>query len=177
VGELQELMRFVQECRKFRLRGAQHAMNSVFMLIWRKDHAINELVIQAAESLFMNNPNGEALAKRSIDNLMDVTMEASVEEWLSLEEALVCAVKKRKRLPIQMVDLLWDIVIADEAELEKKLAAVRLMGVFGRLARGGCFKRYRSAVGACSGRGRWCSGSSSGASHNYTPRANAMICE
>ena len=137
MGELQELTKFIAECRKFSLRGSQHAINSVFAMIWRKDSTIIDLAVQAADTLFVQNPNGEIVSKRSVDNLMDVMMEASAEERLSLEETLVRVVEKKKRMPIQIVDSLWECVVSEEAEVEKRLAAVRLMSVFGRYVQGG----------------------------------------
>ncbi|KAL3073101.1 hypothetical protein niasHT_035377 [Heterodera trifolii] len=125
--ELGELLRFVCECVKFRLRDSMHALKRTFSLIWRKDtEVVDQVTEMAYEALFSKNENTRIAHQRTAQNLVEAMRRATAEERVSLEEAVTRVFAK---YPIHrtVFDEFWTYL--DSADPELRLGAARLIVV------------------------------------------------
>ncbi|KAH7719842.1 Asparaginase family protein [Aphelenchoides avenae] len=130
VPEMQEMIKFICECRKFRVRGSDKAINQVCALIWRKDNSIVELVTEALFDTFFSQNQDEALAApRTSQNLLDVMLNATVEDLVSFEEALRLIISK-KGVSRDTMECIWSCTKAGKQNV--RIAAVRLVAIIAR---------------------------------------------
>uniref|UniRef100_A0A914HPD6 Condensin complex subunit 1 C-terminal domain-containing protein n=1 Tax=Globodera rostochiensis TaxID=31243 RepID=A0A914HPD6_GLORO len=125
--EIAELLHFVGECVKFRLRDSMHALKRAFNLIWRKDPNIVELVTDMAhEALFSKNEKTLIAQQRTAQNLVEAMRRATDEERISLEETVAQVFTKYGVHP-KVLDEFWTYF--DSADTELRLSAARLIVV------------------------------------------------
>lgn len=53
-NELNEIIHFIVEANKFGIRGSEKGVRELFKVVWRRDNAIKEIIINAARDLFIS---------------------------------------------------------------------------------------------------------------------------
>uniref|UniRef100_A0A183C3W7 Cnd1 domain-containing protein n=1 Tax=Globodera pallida TaxID=36090 RepID=A0A183C3W7_GLOPA len=125
--EIAELLHFVCECVKFRLRGSMHALKRAFNLIWLKDpHIVGLVTDMAHEALFSMNETTLIAHQRTAQNLVDAMRRATDEERISLEET-VAHVFTKYGVHAKVLDEFW--TYSDSADTGRRLSAARLIVV------------------------------------------------
>uniref|UniRef100_A0A914I1A3 Condensin complex subunit 1 C-terminal domain-containing protein n=1 Tax=Globodera rostochiensis TaxID=31243 RepID=A0A914I1A3_GLORO len=125
--EIAELLHFVCECVKFRLRDSMDALKRAFNLIWLNDSRIVELVTDIAhEALFSKNEMTLIARQRTAQNLVEAMRRATEQERISLEETVAHVFAKYGVHP-KMLDEFWTYF--DSADTGLRLSAARLIVV------------------------------------------------
>lgn len=53
-NELTEIIHFIVEANKFGIRGSEKSVRELFKVVWRRDNAVKEIIINAARDLFIS---------------------------------------------------------------------------------------------------------------------------
>lgn len=53
-NELTEIIHFIVEANKFGIRGSERGVRELFKVVWRRDNAVKEIIINAARDLFIS---------------------------------------------------------------------------------------------------------------------------
>ncbi|KAI1724403.1 non-SMC mitotic condensation complex subunit 1 domain-containing protein [Ditylenchus destructor] len=133
VPELKDMVTYICECCKFKIRGSQEALKKVFHLIWRKDSAVTELVTDIGhKAIFSQNKDLDTNSKKTAKNLMEIMHDANEEEMVSLEETLAKVILNHG-ISDKALDVFWEH--SAEGDTETRLVAIRLIGVVAKAHR------------------------------------------
>ncbi|MCP9263102.1 Condensin complex subunit 1 [Dirofilaria immitis] len=126
-NELTEIIHFIVEANKFAIRGSEKAVRELFKVVWRRDNAVKEIIINAARDLFISaNKNRDVSARRSAENLIKIVLGIGEEERVSVEEVL-CLMARENRWDIDLLDVLSAVVF--ETQGASRIAALRLFSI------------------------------------------------
>ncbi|KAM3728334.1 Condensin-1 complex subunit [Dirofilaria immitis] len=129
-NELTEIIHFIVEANKFAIRGSEKAVRELFKVVWRRDNAVKEIIINAARDLFISaNKNRDVSARRSAENLIKIVLGIGEEERVSVEEVL-CLMARENRWDIDLLDVLSAVVF--ETQGASRIAALRLFSIICR---------------------------------------------
>ncbi|VDK72873.1 unnamed protein product [Litomosoides sigmodontis] len=129
-NELNEIIHFIVEANKFGIRGSEKGVRELFKVVWRRDNAIKEIIINAARDLFISaNKDRDVSARRSAENLIKIVLGVGEEERVSVEEVL-CLMARENRWDIDLLDVLSAVVF--ETQGASRIAALRLFSIICR---------------------------------------------
>ncbi|CAG9535249.1 unnamed protein product [Cercopithifilaria johnstoni] len=129
-NELTEIIHFIVEANKFGIRGSEKGVRELFKVVWRRDNAIKEIIINAARDLFISaNKDRDVSARRSAENLIKIVLGIDEEERVSVEEVL-CLMARENRWDIDLLDVLSAVVF--ETQGASRIAALRLFSIICR---------------------------------------------
>ncbi|XP_032230454.1 condensin complex subunit 1 [Nematostella vectensis] len=128
--DVSEAIEFCVTAHEFGLRNAIVGVRRMLVLIWSRDAAVKEAVVEAYKGLYLDPPAQNARAKMSLiaKNLTSLTQGASVGDLTSLEELMV-ELMKAKLIPAAVVKLLWErfaMKVAQTTEDESRGALILL---------------------------------------------------
>ncbi|EDO34797.1 predicted protein, partial [Nematostella vectensis] len=109
--DVSEAIEFCVTAHEFGLRNAIVGVRRMLVLIWSRDAAVKEAVVEAYKGLYLDPPAQNARAKMSLiaKNLTSLTQGASVGDLTSLEELVSATIlMKAKLIPAAVVKLLWE---------------------------------------------------------------------
>ncbi|VDK71493.1 unnamed protein product [Onchocerca ochengi] len=126
-NELTEIIHFIVEANKFAIRGSEKSVRELFKVVWRRDNAVKEIIINAARDLFISaNKDRDVSARKSAENLMKIFLGIGEEERVSVEEVL-CLMARENRWDIDLLDVLSAVVF--ETQGASRIAALRLFSI------------------------------------------------
>ncbi|VDN02322.1 unnamed protein product [Thelazia callipaeda] len=126
-NELAEIIHFIVEANKFSIRGSEAGVRELFKIVWRRDNAVKEIIINAARDLFISsNEDRDVSARKSAENLIKIILGVGEEDRVSVEEVL-CLMAREKRWDIDLLDVLSAIVF--ETQGASRIAALRLFSI------------------------------------------------
>ncbi|VDM21808.1 unnamed protein product [Wuchereria bancrofti] len=129
-NELTEIIHFIVEANKFGIRGSEKSVRELFKVVWRRDNAVKEIIINAARDLFISaNKDRDVSARRSAENLIKIVLGIGEEERVSVEEVL-CLMARENRWDIDLLDVLSAVVF--ETQGASRIAALRLFSIICR---------------------------------------------
>uniref|UniRef100_A0A1I7V747 Condensin complex subunit 1 n=1 Tax=Loa loa TaxID=7209 RepID=A0A1I7V747_LOALO len=129
-NELTEIIHFIVEANKFGIRDSEKGVRELFKVVWRRDSAVKEIIINAARDLFISaNKDRDVSARRSAENLIKIVLGIGEEERVSVEEVL-CLMARENRWDIDLLDVLSAVVF--ETQGVSRIAALRLFSIICR---------------------------------------------
>uniref|UniRef100_A0A158Q7F5 Condensin complex subunit 1 n=1 Tax=Elaeophora elaphi TaxID=1147741 RepID=A0A158Q7F5_9BILA len=129
-NELTEIIHFIVEANKFGIRDSEKSVRELFKVVWRRDNAVKEIIINAARDLFISaNKDRDVSARRSAENLIKIVVGIGEEERVSVEEVL-CLMARENRWDIDLLDVLSAVVF--ETQGASRIAALRLFSIICR---------------------------------------------
>ncbi|KAK3726740.1 hypothetical protein QZH41_008305, partial [Actinostola sp. cb2023] len=129
-SDVSESIEFFVTSYEFGLRNAIIGVRRMLVLIWSRDNAVKESVVEAYKGLYLDPPAPNQRAKTGIivKNLITLTYGASIGDLTSLEE-LMGELMKAKLIPGSLIKLLWEkftMKVAQTTPEESRAALILL---------------------------------------------------
>ncbi|XP_015767731.1 PREDICTED: condensin complex subunit 1-like [Acropora digitifera] len=132
ISDVNESIEFFVVASEFGLRSAILGVRRMLVLIWSRDNAVRDAVVEAYKGLYLDPeaPNARAKAALIVKNLITLTQGASIGDLTSLEE-LMSELMKGRLIPSAVIKLLWEkfTMKAPQTTAEESRAALMLLGM------------------------------------------------
>ncbi|KAJ8021490.1 Condensin complex subunit 1 [Holothuria leucospilota] len=131
-SDVLEAVSFFVSAFEFGVTSSHEGVRKMMVLVWSKEQAVKEAVVNAYRRLYLNpdGPTERARCLHIVRNLMALMFGATIGQMTSLEE-LICEFVRSKELPKQVFQLLWEIFTGkhpDMGDMESR-AALKLLGM------------------------------------------------
>uniref|UniRef100_A0A0N5AEA3 Asparaginase n=1 Tax=Syphacia muris TaxID=451379 RepID=A0A0N5AEA3_9BILA len=136
-NELSESIKFIVEASKFEVKGSSRAVRELFRVIWKRDNAVQEVLVNAAKDLFVScNENHDVAIRKTTENLFKVILGATEEERVSIEQVglflftttVIYSMIQKDVLSVEVYDLIAEVLFSSSGPL--RVAALRLFSLF-----------------------------------------------
>ncbi|KAJ7379614.1 meiotic chromosome condensation [Desmophyllum pertusum] len=109
ISDVNESIEFFVVASEFGLQSAIIGVRRMLVLIWSRDTAVRDAVVEAYKGLYLDPVAQNARAKTAliVKNLIALTRGASIGDLTSLEE-LMSELMKGKLIPTAVIKLLWE---------------------------------------------------------------------
>jgi len=132
ISDVNESIEFFVVASEFGLRSAILGVRRMLVLIWSRDNAVRDAVVEAYKGLYLDPeaPNARAKAALIVKNLITLTQGASIGDLTSLEQ-LMSELMKGRLIPSSVIKLLWEkfTMKAPHTTAEESRAALMLLGM------------------------------------------------
>ena len=109
VSDVQESITFLLTCKQFEVDGAPEAIRCMLPLVFSRDQAIKDKIVEALDQLYVTGWAGALLTStQAARALIDLATGASLGELGALEECIKEFLLRKKLTPIHMHEL-WDL--------------------------------------------------------------------
>lgn len=130
ISDVNESIEFFVVASEFGLQSAIIGVRRMLVLIWSRDTAVRDAVVEAYKGLYLDPvaPNARAKTAVIVKNLIALTQGASIGDLTSLEE-LMSELMKGKLIPAAVIKLLWEkftMKVPQTTPEESRLALVLL---------------------------------------------------
>ncbi|CAH3036153.1 unnamed protein product [Pocillopora meandrina] len=109
ITDVNESIEFFVVASEFGLQSAIIGVRRMLVLIWSRDTAVRDAVVEAYKGLYLDPvaPNARTKTSLIVKNLITLTQGASMGDLTSLEE-LMSELMKGKLIPVAVIKLLWE---------------------------------------------------------------------
>ncbi|RMX45777.1 hypothetical protein pdam_00004164 [Pocillopora damicornis] len=109
ITDVNESIEFFVVASEFGLQSAIIGVRRMLVLIWSRDTAVRDAVVEAYKGLYLDPeaPNARTKTALIVKNLITLTQGASMGDLTSLEE-LMSELMKGKLIPVAVIKLLWE---------------------------------------------------------------------
>lgn len=132
ISDVNESIEFFVVASEFGLKSAIIGVRRMLVLVWSRDTAVRDAVVEAYKGLYLDPeaPNARAKTALIVKNLIALTQGASIGDLTSLEE-LMSELMKGKLIPTAVIKLLWEkfTMKAPQTTSEESKAALVLLGM------------------------------------------------
>ncbi|XP_031564431.1 condensin complex subunit 1-like [Actinia tenebrosa] len=132
ISDVSESIEFFGTAYEFGLRNAIFGVRRMLVLIWSRDAAVKDSVVEAYKGLYLDPPSPNQRTKTAliVKNMIALTHGASIGDLTSLEE-LMSELMKGKLIPGPVIKLLWEkfTMKVSQTTAEESRAALILLGM------------------------------------------------
>ncbi|KAL4434047.1 hypothetical protein ABPG75_000488 [Micractinium tetrahymenae] len=122
VSDVQESIAMLLACKQFEVDGAPDTIRRMLPLIFAKDQAIKDRIVEALDQLYINGWAGNVFSSaQAARNLIDLATGATLGELGSLEEVVKEFIHKQFLRPVMLHEL-WEVARSAHTAVEKKAA-------------------------------------------------------
>ncbi|KAL4446838.1 hypothetical protein ABPG77_008082 [Micractinium sp. CCAP 211/92] len=122
VSDVQESIAMLLTCKQFEVDGAPDTIRKMLPLIFAKDQAIKDRIVEALDQLYINGWAGNVFSSaQAARNLIDLATGATLGELGSLEEVIKEFIHKQFLRPVMLAEL-WGVARNAQAAMENKAA-------------------------------------------------------
>ncbi|CAD6188073.1 unnamed protein product [Caenorhabditis auriculariae] len=131
LNEMRECIKFLAQCKQFTIRGADAAIRKMCSLIWRSSEEVRKELLDATSEMFRSkNPITKTNDNATVHNLMNVMIDISEEERISVEE-VIFMMASQKPFSNGVHNKLWMHAQAEKFP-KQRIVALRILHAFAR---------------------------------------------
>jgi len=125
VSDVQESIAFLLTCKQFEVDGAPEAIRCMLPLIFSRDQAIKDKIVEALDQLYMSGWAGALLTSaQAARALVSLASGASLGELGALEECVKEFITRGKMTPVHVHEL-WELATRAHAALMSGVAGAQ----------------------------------------------------
>lgn len=125
VSDVQESIAFLLTCKQFEVDGAPEAIRCMLPLIFSRDQAIKDKIVEALDQLYMSGWAGALLTSaQAARALVSLASGASLGELGALEECVKEFITRGKMTPVHVHEL-WELATRAHAALVSGVAGAQ----------------------------------------------------